>query len=180
MKAHGETDVIPSSSLLREYVSLERCEAPQRSNSTPQRLTLFSDKPHHKGLDHLPLSDSFKAETGAFTTTIRGTTHNWIGGSRTAILTTKVSTTTKASRVQRPKSNKFTNFQLPRILVESTNRCTMQWQEHTKCSSSSLSNSNKATNAYGGIREEEQRGDAPRTPKSRSTGVPSLRGEIDR
>ena len=33
----------------------------------------------------------------------------------------------------------------------------MQWQEHTKCSSPSLSNSNKATNAYGGIREEEQR-----------------------
>ena len=26
----------------------------------------------------------------------------------------------------------------------------MQWQEHTKCSSPSLSNSNKATNAYGG------------------------------
>ena len=71
-------------------------------------------------------------------------------------LTTKVSTTTKASRVQRPKSNKFTNFQLPRIFVESTNRCTMQWQEHTKCSSSSLSNSNTATNANGGIREEEQ------------------------
>ena len=60
--------------------------------------------------------------------------------------------TTKTSRVQRPRSNKFTNFQFPRILVEST----MQWQEHTKCSSSSLSNSNKATNAYGGIREEEQ------------------------
>jgi hypothetical protein len=33
----------------------------------------------------------------------------------------------------------------------------MQWQEHTKCSSPSLSNSNKATNAYGGIREEKQR-----------------------
>ena len=159
---------------------MERCEAPQRSISTPQRLTLFSDEPHHKGLVHLPLSDSFKAETGAFTTTIRGTTHNWIGGSRTAILTTKVSITTKASRVQRPKSNKLTTNQLPRIFVESTNRCTMQWQEHTKCSSSSLSNSNKATNAYGGIREEEQRGDAPRTPKSRSTGFPSLRGEIDR
>ena len=103
---------------------MERCEAPQRSNSTPQRLTLFSDEPHHKGLVHLPLSDSFKAETGAFTTTIRGTTHNWIGGSRTAILTTKVSITTKASRVQRPKSNKLTNNQLPRIFVKSTNRCT--------------------------------------------------------
>ena len=33
----------------------------------------------------------------------------------------------------------------------------MQWQEHTKCSSPSLSNSNTTTNVYGGIREEEQR-----------------------
>jgi hypothetical protein len=32
----------------------------------------------------------------------------------------------------------------------------MQWQEH-KCSNPSLSNYNKATNAYGGIREEEKR-----------------------
>ena len=126
---------------------LERCEAPQRSISTPQRLTLFSDEPHHKGLVHLPLSESFKAETGAFTTTTRGTTHNWIGGSRVAILTTKVSTTTKASRVQRPKSNKLTNFQLPRIFVESTNRCnnamarahkvlkffTLKFQQSNKC-----------------------------------------------
>ena len=94
-------------------------------------------------------------------------------------LTTKVSITTKASRVQRPKSNKFTNFQLPRILVESTNRCTMQWQEHTKCSSPSLSNSNTATNANGGIREEEQRGETPRTPRLRSTRFPSLRGGMD-
>ena len=55
----------------------------------------------------------------------------------------KVSTTTRASRVQRPKSNKFTSFQLPRILVESTNRCTKQWQEH-KCSNPSLSNPTKS------------------------------------
>ena len=34
----------------------------------------------------------------------------------------------------------------------------MQWQEHKKCSSPSLPNSTKATKAYGGIREEEQRG----------------------
>ena len=39
----------------------------------------------------------------------------------------RVSTTTRASRVQGPKSNKFPSFQLPRILVESTNRCTKQW-----------------------------------------------------
>ena len=33
----------------------------------------------------------------------------------------------------------------------------MQWQEHNKCSSPSLRNSTKATKAYGGIREEEQK-----------------------
>ena len=65
-----------------------------------------------------------RRKSGAFTTTIRGTTHNGIGGSRTATSDhTRVSTTTRAFRVQRPKSNKFTSFQLPRILVESTNRC---------------------------------------------------------
>ena len=35
-------------------------------------------------------------------------------------------TTTKASRARRPKSNKFTRFQLPRILVESTPMHQMQ------------------------------------------------------
>ena len=55
----------------------------------------------------------------------------------------------------------------------------MQWQEHTKWSSPSLPNSNKATNAYGGIRDEEQRGESQRTPRPRSTEFPSLCGEID-
>ena len=75
-QTRGDKDVFPSSSFLGEYVSLERCEAPQRSISTPQRLTLFYDEPHHKGLIHLSLSESFKAESEAFTTTARGTTHN--------------------------------------------------------------------------------------------------------
>ena len=88
---------------------------------------------------------SFEAESGAFqqqsgaqptmglgaperlSTTIRGTTHKGIGGSRTASSDhTRVSTTTRASRVQRPKSNKFTSFQLPRIFVESTPMHQMQ------------------------------------------------------
>ena len=53
--------------------------------------------------------------------------------------------------------------------MEGSNRCKMQCKKHTKCSSPSLSNSNKATNAYGGIREEEPRnhkGDKFYTPKS--------------
>ena len=123
MKAHGDTDVFPSSSFLGEYVSLERCEPTQWFNNHKD-FTFFSDEPHHKGLVHLPLSESFEAEIRSLSTTIRGTTHNGIGGSRTATSDhTRVSTTTRASRVQRPKSNKFTSFQLPRILVESTNRC---------------------------------------------------------
>ena len=105
---------------------MERCEPTQWFNNH-KGFTFFSDEPHHKGLVHLPLSESFKAESGAFTTTIRGTTHNGIGGSRTATSDhTRVSTTTRASRVQRPKSNKFTSFQLPRILVESTPMHQMQ------------------------------------------------------
>ena len=42
-------------------------------------FTFLSNEPHHKGLVHLPLSGSFKAEAGAFTTTIRGTTHKGLG-----------------------------------------------------------------------------------------------------
>ena len=107
---------------------MERCEATttgwsQRHN----RLTFFSDEPHHKGLVHLPLSESFEAEIRSLSTTIRGTTHNGIGGSRTATSDhTRVSTTTRASRVQGPKSNKFTSFQLPRIFVESSPMHQMQ------------------------------------------------------
>ena len=76
---------IPEFLLEREYVSLERCEPTQRFNNH-KGFTLFSDEPHHKGLVHLPLSESFKAESGALTTMIRGTTHKRIGGSRTATI----------------------------------------------------------------------------------------------
>ena len=55
----------------------------------------------------------------------------------------------------------------------------MQWQEHTRWSNPSLSNSNKATNAYGGIREEEQRKSTNESPRTRSTKFPSLRGGMD-
>ena len=85
MKERGDKDVFPGSSLLGEYVSLEMCEPTQWLNSH-KGFTFFSDEPHHKGLVHLQLSETFKAESGAFTTTIRGTTHNWIGGSRTALI----------------------------------------------------------------------------------------------
>ena len=69
-EARGDEDVFPSSSLLREYVSLERCEPTQRFNNH-KGFTFFSDEPHHKGLVHLPLSESFKVESGALTTNLR-------------------------------------------------------------------------------------------------------------
>ena len=87
MKARGDTDVIPSSSLLGEYVSLEVCEL-----ATTGLLNATTGSPYSpmnrttKGLVYLALSESFKAESGAFTTMIRGTTHKWIGGSRTATI----------------------------------------------------------------------------------------------
>ena len=55
---------------------MERCELAQSSKLNRHKgVTLFSDEPHHKGLVHLPLSETFEAESGAFTTTIWGTTH---------------------------------------------------------------------------------------------------------
>ena len=50
------------------------------------------------------------------------------------------STTTKASRVQRPKSNKFTNFHFHESSWRAQPDAQKQWQEHKKCSSPSLSN----------------------------------------
>ena len=47
-------------------------------------FTFFSDEPHHKGLVHLPLSEFLRGGIRSLSTTIRGTTHNGIGGSRTA------------------------------------------------------------------------------------------------
>ena len=41
----------------------------------------------------------------------------------------------------------------------------MQWQAHKKCSSPSLPNSTKATKAYGGIREEEQKRKSTKEPQ---------------
>ena len=115
----------------------------------------------------------------SLSTTIRGTTHNGIGGSRTA--------SSDHTRVQPPqrrlgsKDQRVTSSQTFNFHESSwrAHRCTKCKRQEHKCSNPSLSNSNKATNSYGGIREEEQRGDAPRTPRSRSTRFPSLRGEMD-
>ena len=106
---------------------MERCEAPQRSISTPQRLTLFSDEPHHKGLVHLPLSVFLRGGIRSLSTTIRGTTHNEIGGSRTATSDhTRVQPPQRRLGSKDPRVTSSSSFQLPRILVESTPMHQMQ------------------------------------------------------
>ena len=72
MEARGDKDVFPRSSLLREYVSLEGCELHlARLAQRHIGLTLFFDELLHKGLVHLQLLESFKAESGTLTTSLR-------------------------------------------------------------------------------------------------------------
>ena len=56
----------------------------------------------------------------------------------------------KASRVQRPKSNKFISFQLPRIPVESTNRCNEANGKSTRLKSFTLESHHKQLMLMGG------------------------------
>ena len=80
MEARVDEDVFPSSSLVKEYVSLEGCELHHaRLTQRHTSLTLFSDELRHKGLVHLPLFESFKAESGAFTTILRHTATTELG-----------------------------------------------------------------------------------------------------
>ena len=75
MEAHRDKDVFPSSSsMLREYVSLEGCELYlARLTQRHTGLTIFYDELRHKGLVHLSLMESFKAESGALTISLRHT-----------------------------------------------------------------------------------------------------------
>ena len=136
---------------------MERCEAPQRSISTPQRLTLFSDEPHHKGLVHLPLSESFEAEIRSLSTTIRGTTHNGIGGSGIATSDHQGSQPPHGrlgSKDPRVTSSQAFNFHESSWRAQTD--ATKQWQEH-KAQILHSQIPPKETNACGGRREEEQR-----------------------
>ena len=120
-------------------------------------FTFFSDEPHHKGLVHLPLSGSFKADSGAFTTTIRGTTTNRFGGSRTA---------TSDHQGSQPPHGRLGSKD-PRVTSsQAFNFHETSWREQTDAQSNGKSTSAQilhsqippqATNAYGGKREEEQR-----------------------
>ena len=84
-----------------------------------------------------------------------------------------------ASRVQRPKSNKFTSFQLPRIFVESTPMHQMQKARAQVLKSFTLKSHHKQLMLMGGEERNKKVGETPRTPRSRSTRFPSLRGEMD-
>ena len=131
----------------------------------------------HKGSPYSPMNRttkvwftfhyrySFEAESGAFQqqSEAQPTT---IGGSRTA--------TSDHTRVQPPQrrlgskdprvtSSHAFNFHESSWRAHRCTKCTRQ--EH-KCSNPPLSNSNKVTNAYGGIREEEQRGEPHKNSKN--------------
>ena len=98
MEARGDEDVFPSSSLLREYVSLEGCELHHtRLAQRHEGLTLFSDEPHHGGSVHLPLLESFKAESGVFTMGLRQTPTTELGAPKH---TTNVLQETHTSQLQ--------------------------------------------------------------------------------
>ena len=80
MEARGDKDVFLSSSFLGEFVSLEGCELHlARLAQCYTCLTLFSDELRHKGLVHLSLLESFKAESGALTKSLRHTPTTELG-----------------------------------------------------------------------------------------------------
>jgi hypothetical protein len=54
----------------------------------------------------------------------------------------------------------------------------MQWKEHTKCSNPSHPDYTKATDAIESYERKNKR-NPQRTPRSLSTMIPSLRGEMD-
>ena len=156
---------------------MERCEPTQRFNNH-KGFTFFSDEPHHKGLVHLPLSESFEAESGAFqqqsraqptmglgaperlSTTIRSTTHNGIGGSRTATSDHQGSQPPRGhlgSKDPRVTSSQDFNFH------ESSwraHRCTKCKRQEHKAQILHTQIPPQATNAYGG----EERKNKGRTP----------------
>ena len=162
---------------------MERCEPTQRFNNH-KGFTFFSDEPHHKGLVHLPLSVFLRGGIRSLSTTIRGTTHNGIGGSRTALnnnsrhnpqwIGGSRTASSDHTRVQPPqrrlgsKDPRVTSSQAFNFHESScrAHRCTKCKRQEHKCSNPPLSNSNKTTNAYGGIREEEQRGEPHKNSKN--------------
>ena len=153
MEARGYKDVFPSSSFLGVYVLLEGCELHHtRLAQRHKGLTLFSGEPHHKGLVHLPL---LEGESGAFTMSLGHTPTTELGAPEQLQVTTRGLNHHKESRVQRPKNNKLTNFHFH----ESSWRERTDAQCNGKSTSAQILHSQippKATNAYGGRREDRK------------------------
>jgi hypothetical protein len=112
------------------------------THRTPQRLALFSSCSRTKQDATIHYGT---LEGGHRTRTRLGNLHNLIGGP-------KYMPQRPLSRLvfPEPKSNKLTNFHLPNLRGELKPMHQMQWQEHTKCSNTSLPNPTKATNAMEG------------------------------
>ena len=127
---------------------------------------------------HLQLSETFKAESGAFTTAIRGTTHNWIGGSRMA--------TSDHKRSQPPQKRLVSKD--PRVTSSQTFTSTNLRGEHKPMhnamaraqvlKSFTLKSHHKQLMLMGG-EERKNKEEHQIPPRSRSKSFPSLRGEID-
>jgi hypothetical protein len=64
-------------------------------------------------------------------------------------------------------------------MVESSTLCNDAKQEHQRCSNPSHSNPTIATNVRMELERKNKGGNQQMTPRSRSKGFPSLRGEMD-
>ena len=138
-EARGDEDVFPSSSLLREYVSLERCEPTQWFNNH-KGFTFFSDEPHHKGLVHLPLSNPSRRKSGAFQQRSGAQPTTGLGAPEQLQVTTQGSQPPHGrlgSKDPRVTSSQAFNFHESSWRAQTD--AMKQWQEH-KCSNPSLSN----------------------------------------
>jgi len=125
------------------------------THRAPQRLTLFSRMRTTKAGTRSTKRWPWRRRPKPLQAW--GSLHNLIGGSQVSTQPSRVQGPERNKlRVQAPKSNKLTRFTSTNQRGELKPMQLMQWQEH-KCSNPSLPNSNKATNANGGIREEEQR-----------------------
>ena len=110
-------------------------------------LTLFSWEPHHQRSCPPRLSIPSRRNRSLYIE-LGARIHNLIGGSQTHHKSAKQ---TNRLGFQEPKRESFSPF-------TSTNlRGKLKPMHQMQMASPSLSNSTKATKAYGGIREEEQR-----------------------
>ena len=142
--------------------ALERCECHKRSPQMAQRPHLILRELATKVPAHSPLWCPWRRQrtlvhdVGALHTL--EPPYDDRGALQPTLKLRGRSLPTQPSRVPKnPRVKGFTPFTQPNPHRELKPMHQMQWQAHKKCSSPSLPNSNKATKAYGGIREEEHK-----------------------